>query len=188
MDSSNDNSISDDIEGQSENDPNEMNINQELVNSIQQRIQQAMPGVQQLSAFEKLMQQAPQLSQQIASICPELILAFVAAAQAAQQGATVAGQPGSPPQISQQGGMMPPGGNNGATVPTQLPADDDNLQPGGGQPPGQMLPAQGGGIGPGAGGPPPGQLPQPAATTTGNQPPSMPGPQSPLRKQFFTGR
>lgn len=139
--------------------PGEMDVNQELVSQIQERIKEAMPSVQQMAQFEGTLQKNPELAQTLAKVCPELIMAFVAAAQEAQ---------GADSQ-QQQTGMTPPGAADGATAP-QVGADD--------------LPTPQAPTAPQA----PAQAQAPAATTNGNPPPSVPGDSSPLRKQFYTGR
>lgn len=124
--------------------PNQSDADQDLVAIVQARIKEAMPTIEQLGQFEQMFQQAPELAQLVAKICPEMIMAFVNVAQEVQSG--------------QQTGMNPPGGADGALVPpVQEPEEEEGM-------------------------------PQPAATTNGNMPPSMPTSASPLRKQFYNGQ
>lgn len=167
-------------------------IDNGLVQQIQGRLQQKLPDLQSMGAFENLMKQDMQLSQAFGAILPEFLVAFVQLAQSLQQGGQNPGQangaqvPAGPPGSQNdtaglpQPGQAPPGGPPGAP-------------PGAGGPP-QMMPSQAPPGGPPQGGmqlppgnPPPGPMPPPGATTTGNAPPSMPD-QSGLRRQFFTGR
>lgn len=172
--------IAQNIEGddQQENDPNEMNINQELVDSVEERMEQAMPTIQQMAQFEESLQKAPDLAKQIAAICPELIMAFVQRAQAMQQDQTVQKGMNGQPNVMPQSGPVPSGGNMGATAPNlqgpQAPSGPDENEESGAM----VMP------GSSANGP----MPPPGATSRGAPPPSVPGASSPLRKQYYTGR
>lgn len=153
-------------DGQDVNGPE--GLDGEMVEAISERMQQQLTDPKQFVAMKALMQQAPDLTKAIAAFCPEFIAAFVFVDQKASQGG---GQ--------QPGGSVPPGMAAGAMPPPSQPA-----------PPPGSSPDQGGAMQiPGnSGGGPSGPLPPPAATTTGNPPPSVPGPETPLRRQFFTGR
>lgn len=170
-------------------DVNSMNVDQETVQVIEQRIQQQMPDIASMGKFEQLLQQSMPLAQALVKLCPELLVAFVNVAQDMQnnggagaggdeddsddQGQSSGSSPGMQALLSGNGGLTPPGGNDGATPPMSQP-DASNAPP---------LPSQGGSPAMGGGG-----MPAPAATATGNAPPSIPNPSSPLRNQFYTGR
>lgn len=169
----------------------QLNLNQGMVELLEQRFQQNIPTLQDLAQFMQgivaLSKINPQFVKQLVLVCPELMVALQNVSTDMESNGNVAGgtdpnaqqQGGAPsmPQMLQgNGGMMPPGGADGATAP-QLqtpPSSPQGAPPMGGAP---------------AGGPPSpfagGAQPAPAATTYGNPPPSMPTPNSPLRQQFF---